>query len=93
MLAALVGGHFDQSATHRFEQLGLALAVELGMVSSETGRAMLSQWPWSPSGPPVQWPQQPDTPIYHNRAIWPFVTAWATYAGARAGTARWSGAG
>ena len=23
------------------------------------------------------WPQQPDTPIYHNRAMWPFVSAYA----------------
>jgi hypothetical protein len=27
-------------------------------------------------GAPVIWPQQQDMPVYHNRAIWPFVTAY-----------------
>ncbi|RME65213.1 MAG: hypothetical protein D6782_06685 [Alphaproteobacteria bacterium] len=38
-------------------------------------------------GPPVYWPQQPDVPVYHNRAIWPFVTAYALRAAAQAGNA------
>jgi hypothetical protein len=27
-------------------------------------------------GAPVIWPQQLDMPVYHNRAMWPFVTAY-----------------
>jgi hypothetical protein len=33
----------------------------------------------------VIYPQQPDTAIYHNRAIWPFVTAFGLRAAAMAG--------
>ncbi|MCQ4504275.1 hypothetical protein NON27_29285, partial [Vibrio parahaemolyticus] len=28
-------------------------------------------------GVPVYFPQQPDVPVYHNRAIWPCVTAYS----------------
>jgi hypothetical protein len=36
-------------------------------------------------GAPVIWPQQQGMPVYHNRAIWPFVTAYGLRAAARAG--------
>jgi len=36
-------------------------------------------------GPPVIWPQLPDVPIYHNRGIWPFVTAYGLLAARRVG--------
>lgn len=30
-----------------------------------------------PAGSPVVWPQESQQPIYHNRAIWPFVSAYS----------------
>jgi hypothetical protein len=33
-------------------------------------------------GAPVIWPQQLDMPVYHNRALWPFVTAYGLRAAA-----------
>ncbi|HAN31450.1 MAG TPA: hypothetical protein DCQ06_07615 [Myxococcales bacterium] len=93
LMPAMVGNSFDPSPTHRFELLGIALAIELGLTDATQSKAMLAAWPWSEFGPPVQWPQQPQTPIYHNRAIWPFVTAYSVLAGARAGHAEtiWRG--
>ena len=41
--------------------------------------------PHLPKGAPVIWPQQQLTPIYHNRGIWPFVTAFWTEAGKHQG--------
>jgi hypothetical protein len=41
-------------------------------------------------GAPVIWPQQLDMPVYHNRAMWPFVTAYglrAAVAGPQRGVA------
>lgn len=35
-----------------------------------------------PYGAPVYFPQQPDMPVYHNRAIWPFVSAYGLKAAA-----------
>src|SRR5678815_3198786 len=32
--------------------------------------------PHAPFGPPVEWPEERDIPVYHNRAVWPFVTAY-----------------
>jgi hypothetical protein len=37
----------------------------------------LEHYPISAAGPPVLWPEQAGIAIYHNRAIWPFVTAYA----------------
>ena len=34
-------------------------------------------------GPPVIWPQQQGTPVYHNRAMWPFVTGYGLKAAVR----------
>lgn len=67
----------------RYDLLGLSLAILFGVVDAKQGQAILSTYPHSPVGPPVQWPQQPLTAIYHNRAIWPFVTAYWLRAASR----------
>ncbi len=36
----------------------------------------MKNYPVGPHGPPVVWPQERTVPIYHNQAIWPFVTAY-----------------
>jgi len=69
----------------RFDLLGEALAITSGVADAERAREVLAHYPQAPFGAPVIYPQQPDTPVYHNRAIWPFASAYALAAAARAG--------
>ncbi|MBS0374134.1 MAG: Six-hairpin glycosidase-like protein [Proteobacteria bacterium] len=57
--------------------LALALAVTSGVADASRARAALARYSLAAGGPPVIAPQQPEPPIYHNRAVWPFVTAYA----------------
>ena len=78
LLSTFVTTQLEGRAARQYDALGLALAVLEGVVDEATGRAMLGRYPTLPSGPPVLFPAQPHPPIYHNRAVWPFVTAyWA----------------
>jgi hypothetical protein len=66
----------DPTAAERQDLLATSLAVmDLG-----THPEALEAYPFGPYGPPVLWPQQQVTPIYHNRGIWPFVTAYSVIA-------------
>ncbi|HHH28963.1 MAG TPA: hypothetical protein ENK57_11555, partial [Polyangiaceae bacterium] len=65
----------DRAPVRRFDLLGSALAVIAGVGSAAQRAQAVASYPHMPQGPPVMWPQQQFTPIYHNRAIWPFVTA------------------
>lgn len=67
---------FDPAPTRRYDLLGSALAVLSGVVPPEQARAVVAGYPHLAKGPPVIWPQQPGVAIYHNRAMWPFVTAY-----------------
>ena len=73
--------------THRYDLLGESLAILLGVADNAQTRAVLSHYPTGPYGPPVVWPQEHTVPIYHNHAIWPFVTAYWTKAARQAGNA------
>jgi hypothetical protein len=73
--------------THRYDLLGESLAILLGVADDAQARAVLSHYPTGPYGPPVVWPQEHTVPIYHNHAIWPFVTAYWTKAARKAGNA------
>lgn len=80
------------TAEHRvpfeaYDLLGLALVIESGIAPPERARRALSRYPALETGSPVIWPQQPDTAIYHNRAIWPFVSAYALRAARTVGHA------
>ena len=66
----------DPAPARRFDLLGTSLAILAGIGSEAEGREALSAYPTLPKGPPVIFPQQQNVPIYHNRAIWPFVTAY-----------------
>ncbi len=66
----------------RRDLLGEALANLEGVFPDDVRLAAIASYPRSPHGPPVMWPQQPLTPIYHNRGIWPFVTAYSALAAA-----------
>ncbi len=71
----------------KFDLLGQSLAILEGVVEGADASKAVSSYPVSAVGPPVYWPQQPLIPIYHNRALWPFVTAYWAHAARRVGHA------
>jgi len=75
----------DSAPARRFDLLGTSLAVLYDVATPEQARDAIKSYPTLPKGPPVIFPQQKDTPIYHNRAIWPFVTAYWVKAAKKAG--------
>lgn len=60
-----------------YDMLGIALAVTSGVADPGRAAQTLSHYPTWPAGTPVIWPERSDQPVYHNRAIWPFVSAYA----------------
>jgi hypothetical protein len=70
---------------HRYDLLGESLAILSGIADKSEAEAVLKNYPVGPYGPPVVWPQEQTVPIYHNQAIWPFVTAFWTKAARQAG--------
>lgn len=78
MLSTFSTTFLDPAPTERYDLLGSALAVDFDVASPGQAESIVAGYPHLPKGPPVLWPQQQDVPIYHNRGIWPFVTAlWA----------------
>lgn len=69
-------------ALHQFDLLGTALVIVSGIAPPERASEALARYPHAPFGAPVIAPQQPHEHVYHNRAIWPFVTAYALRAAA-----------
>ncbi|MGD1911493.1 MAG: hypothetical protein ACFB2X_11725 [Rivularia sp. (in: cyanobacteria)] len=67
---------FAPGAAHQYDLLGNALVILVGIADEEQASEIVSNYPHLPKGASVIWPQQRDTPIYHNQAIWPFVTAY-----------------
>lgn len=67
----------DPSPVRRFDLLGEALAILAGVADEAQARRILSTYPHlGPGAAPVIHPQQQGVRIYHNRAEWPFVTAY-----------------
>ena len=87
MYSSLTAAHFDGAPLHKFDWLGQSLAIITGIASAEQARSILARYPHGPMGPPVIWPQQPGMPVYHNRAMWPFVTGYGLKAAAQVGNA------
>ena len=85
LYSSLTAPHFDGAALAKFDWLGQALAIVTGVASPERARQVLANYPHGPMGAPVIYPQQQGVPVYHNRAIWPFVTAYGLKAAALAG--------
>jgi hypothetical protein len=73
----------DLAPIETYDLLGVALLIESGLLSDTAARQLLAAYPVSEGGPPVIWPEQASQPIYHNRAVWPFVTAYALRAAER----------
>ncbi|HEY8586340.1 MAG TPA: Six-hairpin glycosidase-like protein [Rhodanobacter sp.] len=67
----------DGLPVESYDLLGTALAITSGVADGARARTALANYPTWPAGSPVLWPERADQPIYHNRAIWPFVSAYA----------------
>ena len=74
LYSSLTAGHFDGAALYKYDWLGQALAIIHGVADAQQAQSILAHYPHGPLGAPVIFPQQQATPVYHNRAIWPFVT-------------------
>ena len=84
MYSSLTAGHLDGTPMHKFDWLGQSLAILSGVAGEERARSILARYPHGPMGAPVIWPQQPGMPVYHNRALWPFVTGYGLRAATHA---------
>ena len=90
MYASMTAAHYDGAPLHKYDWLGLSLAIVTGIADATQRDRILGSYPHGPVGAPVIFPQQQGVPVYHNRAIWPFVTAYgldAAIAGANVSVA------
>ena len=72
--------YLDQTKAHKFDLLGNAMAIIFNIAQTPRQKKALENYPMVMAGAPVITPQDPEAPIYHNRAIWPFVTQYALLA-------------
>lgn len=75
-------GRIHASLSPRAEGLGEALASIYGAASPSQRRELMRRAPVSVYGTPTFWPFIPGERFYHNATIWPFVTAYWTWAAA-----------
>lgn len=68
----------------RAENLGESLAILFDVVDSKKAEKITSNYPVTPFGAPVFFPQIADMPSYHNNALWPFVASYWALANAKA---------
>ena len=66
----------DPSAVERYELLGQALAILDGIADPTRVASILARYPHTAGGASVVWPQTREKPVYHNAAVWPFVSAY-----------------
>lgn len=85
LFSTYVTTYLDPAPVRRFDLLGSALAVTMGVADEAQAARILASYPHYGPGAPVIWPQQQATPIYHNRAEWPFVSAYWLRAAKHAG--------
>ena len=78
-----IGGPVDPEPFDAYDLLGLDLAITSGVADSKRAAESLERYPAWPAGSPVIWPEHRDQPIYHNRAIWPFVSEYTLRAARR----------
>ena len=78
-------GRTSLSLSPRAEALGEALATIFGAASPEQRTTLVRRAPVVAFGAPTIWPYIPGERFYHNATIWPFVTAYFTWAASNAG--------
>ncbi|HEL7630835.1 TPA: Six-hairpin glycosidase-like protein [Stenotrophomonas maltophilia] len=72
-----IGEAAHQVPYAKVDLLGLSLGILADVLPEARARRALANYPMGPAGSPVVWPQEAQQPIYHNRAIWPFVSAYS----------------
>lgn len=77
VLRSVVGPAYNPIPLASMDLLGISLAIDAGILTEKQALRALNRYPVAALGSPVVWPQQPEVPIYHNRAMWPFVSAYA----------------
>jgi hypothetical protein len=78
-------GRIYLARSPRAEGLGEALASIYGAASREQRQALIKNAPVVDFGTPTFWPYVQGERFYHNATIWPFVTAYWTWAAAEGG--------
>lgn len=73
----------DQAPVRRYELLGEALAIQDGIADKVQTTSILQNYPHTAAGAAVVWPQMRGVKVYHNRAIWPFVSSYLIKAAAK----------
>jgi hypothetical protein len=78
-----IGGPVRPKPFDAYDLLGLDLAITSGVADARRAAATLEHYPAWPAGTPVIWPERRGQPIYHNLAIWPFVSEYTLRAARR----------
>jgi len=76
LYATMILNEFDPTPLRKYDMLGEALAIVLGIADQTKAEKIIRNYPNTTAGVPVIWPQHNEVFVYHNRAIWPFVTAY-----------------
>lgn len=87
LYSSMTAGAYDDAALYKYDWLGESLVILSGIASESEAASIVAHYPHGPMGAPVIFPQQPDMAIYHNRAVWPFVTAYGIKAAAQVNNA------
>ncbi|MUV15202.1 Six-hairpin glycosidase-like protein [Lysobacter sp. HX-5-24] len=77
MYMSYIGPAWAPVPVESYDLLGTSLVITSGVAPADRAQRALANYPVAEYGSPVIWPQQPATPIYHNRAMWPFVSEYA----------------
>ena len=78
-------GRIFPTLAPRSDALAEALAIIYGAADDARQARIAGSLPLVEFGAPTFWPYIPNIPHYHNGALWPFVTAFWTWASAEAG--------
>jgi hypothetical protein len=77
MYMSYVGNANSPRNIEAYDLLGTSLVIISGVAPPARARHALAAYPTWNDGTPVIWPEREQVPIYHNRAIWPFASAYA----------------
>jgi hypothetical protein len=76
MYSSLTAAHFDGAPMHKFDWLGQSLAIVTGVADGSARAKHPGQLSARPDGRAGDLAAAAGMPVYHNRAMWPFVTAY-----------------
>jgi len=76
LYTTMILNEFDPTPLKKYDMLGEALTIVLGIADQAKAKRIIENYPNTSAGVPVIWPQHNEVFVYHNRSIWPFVTAY-----------------